>query len=206
MTHPLLSAATLLLLTASPLYAADHQYLALTDDGQLLASGPFKLLIPTPPDARVAPPRHSQTRFRMEQIRTSRAGFYDNDRILIIEVETTDGPPGTLDYSGLPVVEIAGLELPSRSACVAVSQADLDEGGEPLLDLMQEVGFDPTPALYGRQLFLVNEARTAEGVALYAKRVGDCAQVTDAFIATFDAQFEKFVQSIRDANPRPQSP
>jgi hypothetical protein len=196
------AALSLALFTALPA-AADHQYLALTEDGDLLASGPFDLRIPTPEGARIAKPRHTRTTFGMERIRTSRAAFVKDDRILIIEVETTDAPAGTISYEGMPLVKMAGLELPSRSDCLEISQAQLDVGDEPLFSLMKRAGFDPTPAMYARQLFLVNDDGTGEGIALYAKRVGSCAEVTAEFMEIFDAQFERFVQSVRDANPQP---
>ncbi len=196
----LLIAAAVLVFMAQ-LALADHQYLTLDLNGDLLVSGPFNMVIPMPPSATPAKTRHTKSSFGMEQLRTSRGGYYDDDRILVIEVETTDAEPGTISYEGMPVVEMAGLELPSRSACLAVSQEQVDAGDEPVLVFMSTNGFDPTPAIYGRQLFMMNADGTGEGIALYAKRVGSCAVVDDAFIAEFDGQFERFVAAVRAANP-----
>lgn len=179
---------------------ADHQYLTLDIDGSLLVTGPFDLVIPMPPPATPAKTQHTHSSFGMENLRTSRGGYYDADRILIIEVETTDAAPGTISYEGMPVVEMAGLQLPSRSGCVEITQEQINAGDEPLLVFAQKNGFNPTPAVYARQLFLVNEDGTGEGITLFAKRVNSCDEADEAFIATFDAQFERFLKSVRAAN------
>ena len=179
---------------------ADHQYLTLDIDGSLLVTGPFNLVIPMPPPATPARTEHTHDTFGMENLRTSRGGYYDEDRILIIEIETTDAAPGTISYEGMPIVEMAGLELPSRSGCVEITQEQINAGDEPLLVFAQENGFNPTPAVYARQLFLVNDEGTGEGVTLFAKRVNSCEEADEAFIAEFNSQFERFVTSVRAAN------
>lgn len=181
---------------------ADHQYLTLDIDGSLLVSGPFDLVIPMPPQATPNKTEHTHSTFRRENLRTSRGGYHDEDRILIIEVETTDAAPGTINYEGMPTVEMAGLELPSRSGCVQISQEQIDAGDEPLLVFAHKNGFDPTPAVYARQIFLVNEQGTGEGITLFAKRVSSCDNVDEALITEFESQFERFVKSVRAANPR----
>jgi hypothetical protein len=179
---------------------ADHAYMSLDDDGDLVASGPFNLVIPRPPNAETITPRNSHTSFGLERLRTSRAGYFDDYRVMIIEVETTDGAPGTIDYSGMPMVEMAGLTLPSRRGCLYISDEELDADDEPLLELMQQINFDPKPAMYGRQVFLVAEDGKAEGIALYARRVDNCDTISDAEMQDFDAQFERFIKTIRAAN------
>lgn len=189
----------------APVAMADHEYLSLAANGDLVASGPFNLVIPKPPaKAETILPRNSHTSFGLERLRTSRAGFFDDYRVMIIEVETTDGAPGTIDYSGMPMVEMAGLTLPSRRGCLLISEDQLEADSEPLLELMRQINFDPKPAMYGRQVFLVAEDGRAEGIALYARRVDNCDTMTDADMAEFDAQFERFIQSIRAANPGPE--
>lgn len=179
---------------------ADHQYLTLDIDGSLLVTGPFNLVIPMPPPATPAKTQHTHSSFGMENLKTSRGGYYDEDRILIIEVETTDAPAGTITYEGMAMVEMAGLELPSRSGCVEITQEQIDAGDEPLLVFAKKNGWDPTPAVYARQIFLVNDDGTGEGITLFAKRVNSCAKADEAFIAEFDSQFERFVTSVRAAN------
>lgn len=192
--------AAALLGLSHQLALADHQYLTLDIDGSLLVTGPFNLVIPMPPPATPAKTEHTHSSFGMENLRTSRGGYYDADRILIIEVETTDAPPGTLSYEGMPVVDMAGLELPSRSGCVEITQEQIDAGDEPLLVFADRNGFDPTPAVYARQLFLLNANGTGEGITLFAKRVNSCAEVDEAFMTGFDSQFARFVKSVRAAN------
>ena len=180
---------------------AEHQYL-LVDGENLLVSGPFELTIPRPPGAKFANVQNSHTNFGMERLQTSRGGFFVDDRILIIEVETTDAPTGTINYEGMPVVELAGLQLPSRAACLPVTEEQIDADDEPLLEFMEQIGFDPRPGLYGRQLFLANKDGTGEGIALYAKRVDDCANISKAQLDVFEMQFEAFVKRVREANPQ----
>lgn len=199
MTTRLSITAAVLALMANAAFA-DHQYLTLDIDGSLLVTGPFNLVIPMPPPATPARTEHTHDTFGMENLQTSRGGYYDEDRILIIEVETTDAAPGTISYEGMAMVEMAGLELPSRSGCVDITQEQIDAGDEPLLVFAQKNGWDPTPAVYARQIFLVNDEGTGEGVTLFAKRVNSCAEADEAFIAEFDSQFERFVTSVRAAN------
>ncbi|UCG71773.1 MAG: hypothetical protein JSV45_10950 [Chromatiales bacterium] len=199
MTTRLSITAAVLALMATAAFA-DHQYLTLDIDGSLLVTGPFNLVIPMPPPATPAKTEHTHDTFGMENLKTSRGGYYDEDRILIIEVETTDAAPGTINYEGMAMVEMAGLELPSRSGCVEISQEQIDAGDEPLLVFAQKNGWDPTPAVYARQIFLVNDDGTGEGVTLFAKRVNGCAEADEAFIVEFDSQFERFVKSVRAAN------
>ena len=201
MTFRPMIAAALLGLFSAPLVMAEHQYLRI-DGENLLMSGPFELVIPRPPGANFANIQNSHTRFGMEKLATSRGGFFVEDRIMIIEVETTDAPAGTISYEGMPTVEFAGLELPSRSACLPVSQELIDSDEEPLIEYLEQIGFDPRPALYGRQLLLANKDGTGEGNALYAKRVASCTDIPEERIAEFDAQFETFVERVREANPK----
>lgn len=192
--------AAVLALMANAAFA-DHQYLTLDIDGSLLVTGPFNLVIPMPPPATPAKTEHTHSSFGMENLKTSRGGYYDEDRILIIEVETTDAAAGTISYEGMPVVAMANLELPSRSGCVEITEEQIAAGDEPLLVFAERNGWDPTPAVYARQIFLVNEDGTGEGVTLFAKRVNSCAEADEAFIAEFDSQFGRFLNSVRAANP-----
>ena len=192
---------SLVALFASQTALAEHQYLTI-DGENLLVSGPFELTIPRPPGAKFANVQNSHTRFGMENLATSRGGFFVDDRILIIEVETTDAPAGTISYEGMPVVELAGLRLPSRSACLPLNKEQLEADDEPLIEFMNRIGFDPTPGMYGRQLLLTSKDGTGEVDALFAKRVKNCDEISEEEMAEFNAQFERFAQRVRDANPQ----
>ena len=197
--HPFV--LSLICLFVMPAALAEHEHLRI-DGENLIVSGPFDLIIPRPPGANFSNIQNSHTNFGMEKLQTSRGGFYLDDRIMIIEVETTDAPAGTISYEGMPTVEFAGLMLPSRAACFPVSEEQVDADDEPLLEFMQQIGFDPRPGMYGRQLLLANKDGTGEGVALYAKRIESCENITNEQIAAFDAQFEQFVQRVKDVNPQ----
>jgi hypothetical protein len=70
-----------------------------------------------------------------------------------------------------------------------------------LLEFVQAQNFELQPAVYVRQLLITTEDGSGEGVILYARRVNDCGDVTPEFEQEFDGQFERFIKSIRDANP-----
>ena len=70
-----------------------------------------------------------------------------------------------------------------------------------MLEFIQNQNFDPTPAVFARQLFVTTDDGTGEGIILFARRIGSCENVTDAFSEEFDREFEKFVVSVRNANP-----
>jgi hypothetical protein len=132
----------------------------------------------------------------------SKAGFFVEDRFIVVEVETTDAGAGTLSYDHLPTIELAGQDFHTRSACVVISQQELDAGDDPLLEFVQAQGFDLQPAIFARQLLITTDDGSGEGVILYARRVDDCGDVTAEFEQEFDGQFDRFIQSIRDANPK----
>jgi hypothetical protein len=192
------------MLIVSVAHAADidHAYLEFDKRDRLVVSGPFSVIIPKPEGSRPAGPVHSNPRFMREQLRLSKAGYFVDDRFVVVEVETTDAGPGTLSYASLPTIELAGQEFHTRSACVEIDQAELDAGDDPLLEFVQAQGFVLQPAIYARQLMITTDDGGGEGIILYARRVGDCGEVSADFAAEFDAQFERFIASIREANPR----
>lgn len=181
---------------------ADHAYLEFDATGRLIVSGPFNVIIPKPKGSRSAGPVHSNPRFMREQLRLSKAGYFVDDRFVVVEVETTDAGPGTLSYASLPTIELAGQEFHTRSACVEITEAELDAGDDPLLEFVQAQDFELQPAVYARQLLIATDDGSGEGIILYARRVNDCEAVTADFVAEFNGQFERFIQSIQDANPK----
>jgi hypothetical protein len=180
----------------------DHAYLTFDSKDRLIVSGPFSVRIPKPKGARAAGPVHSNPRFMREQLRLSKAGYFVEDRFVVVEVETTNAGAGTISYDHLPTIELAGQDFHTRSACVGISQEELDAGDDPLLEFVQAQGFELRPAVYARQLLIATDDGGGEGVILYARRVNDCAEVTEAFEKEFDGQFDRFIQSIRDVNPK----
>jgi hypothetical protein len=179
----------------------DHAYLTFDARDRLIVSGPFNVKIPKPKDARTAGPIHSNPRFMREQLRLSKAGYFVDDRFVVVELETTDAGAGTLSYDHLPTIELAGEQFHTRAACVEISQDELDAGDDPLLEFVEAQGFDLQPAVYARQLLITTDDGSGEGVILFARRVSDCGAVTPEFEEEFDGQFERFIASIRNANP-----
>ena len=179
---------------------ADHGYLAFNEDGSLVVSGPFSVAIPRPGEARPAGPVHSHLQFMAENLQNSKAGYFVEDRFVVVEVETTDAPAGTLDYSALQLIELAGQEFRTRAACLEISQEAADAEDDPLLKFITDQGFNVVPAVMGQQLFVTTEDGTAEGIILFGKRTLDCDEITEERQQEFTGQFERFIQSIRDAN------
>jgi hypothetical protein len=195
-------AAAMLFVSVAFADDADHAYLEFDSRDRLIVSGPFNVIIPKPDGARPAGPVHSNPRFMREQLRLSKAGYFVDDRFVVVEVETTDAGAGTLSYAHLPTIELAGQAFHTRTACVEISQAELDVGDDPLLEFVEAQGFDLRPAVYARQLLITTEDGSGEGVILYARRVNDCGDVTPKFEQEFDGQFDRFIKSIQDANPK----
>ena len=179
---------------------SDHAFLNFDDNGSLVVSGPFSVTIPRPGDARTAGPVHTHLKFMGENLENSKAGYFVDDRFVVIEIETTDAPAGTLSYEGLQAIDLAGQEFRTRAACLEISQEAVDSADDPLLNFVADQGFNLVPAIFGQQLFVTAEDGTAEGVILYGKRVDDCDAISEERQQEFTGQFERFIQSIRDAN------
>lgn len=179
---------------------AEHAYLDFDDDGNMVVSGPFDAVIPRPDGARTGGPLHSAPRLMNERLKVSKAGFFADDRFVMVQVETTDAPAGTLTNVNLPVIELAGEEFRARTACVEISQEELDMDDDPLFEFIERHNVQIVPAVQARQLFVTNDDGTAEGIILYMRNVADCDDLDEEFVADFDRAFENFVTSIKDAN------
>ena len=201
MKNYLIPTAVILFCSGAAAASKDHEYLHFEGSDRLIISGPFDVVIPKPDGWRTADPVHSSPRLMMEQLQLSKAGFFSDEWLIVIEIETTDAAPGTLSNENLPTIAIAGSEFRARSRCVEISQQDIDAGDVPMLEFIQNQNFDPTPAVFARQLFVTTDDGTGEGIILFARRIGSCENVTDAFSEEFDREFEKFVVSVRNANP-----
>lgn len=193
------AAALLCCLAATSGLADDHAYIGFNDAGDMIISGPFDAVIPKPPGGRPAGPLHTSLRVDNERLKTSQAGFFADDRFVMVQVETTDAPAGTLTNSNLPVIELAGEEFRARTACMEISQEELDMDDDPIFEFIERQNVQIVPAVNARQLFVTNDDGTAEGVILYMRNVGSC-DLDEEFEKDFDGQFENFVASIREAN------
>ena len=194
------TAATVLAFSASVAIAADA-YVNLDNDGNIVVSGPFNAVIPKPPGARSAGPVHASPSFLDEQLEISTAGYFADNQFVTVQVETTNAATGTLTNKNLPVVEIAGQEFRARDSCIDISQEELDTDDDQLLEFIEDQNVQIVPAMQAVQLVVVNEDGTAEGTILFMRNVpGGCEAMTPEFKAKFDADFERFIASIRAAN------
>ncbi len=195
------TAAVILMSLVAPGAFADQGYIHFDDNGNMVVSGPFDVIIPKPEGARIGGPEHSTPSFLDEELKVSRAGFFADDQFVMVQVETTNATPGTLSNKNLPVYEIAGEEFRARTACLDISQEELDMDDDPLFEFIESENVQIVPAVQAVQLFVVSEDGTGEGIILFLRNVpGGCDSVSPEFKAEFDGAFERFIGSIRDAN------
>ena len=194
-------AADVLICSVASAESADHSYIEFDAEENILISGPFDAIIPKPEGARIGGPENSSPSFLDEDLKVSRAGYFADDQFVMVQVETTNAAPGTLTNKNLPVYELAGEDFRARTACLDISQEELDTDDDPLFEFIEDQNVQIVPAVQGVQLFIVTEDGTGEGVILYLRNVpGGCDSVSPEFKAEFDAAFERFITSIRDAN------
>jgi len=195
------TAAIVLISLVAPEAFADHGYIRFDDNGNMVISGPFDAIIPKPEGAKIGGPENSTPSFLDEDLQVSRAGYFADDQFVMVQVETTNAAPGTLTNKNMPVYELAGEEFRARTACLDISQEELDMDDDPLFEFIEGQNVQIVPAVQGVQLFVVTEDGTGEGIILYLRNVpGGCDSVSPEFKAEFDAAFERFIASIRDAN------
>ena len=180
---------------------ADHSYIDFDADGNMVISGPFDVTIPKSAGAKLGGPEHTTPSFMSEDLKVSRAGFFGDNQFVMVEIETTNASAGTLTNINLPVYELAGEEFRSRSACLDISQEELDADYDPIFEFIESQAVQIVPAVNVLQLFVTNDDGTAEAKILFLRNVPDgCGAMTADFEAEYNAAFERFVEAIRDAN------
>jgi len=193
-------AAILAGLIGSAAFAGDG-YIDFDADGNMTLSGPFDAVIPKPEGASIGGPENSKLSFMGEDLKVSMAGYFADDQFVIVQVETTNAPVGTLSNENLPIYELAGREFRARTVCVDISQEELDADDDPLFEFVEQHAVQIVPAAQVVQLFVTADNGTAEGVILYVRNVPDgCDALTPEFESEFHAAFERFIESIRSAN------
>ncbi len=194
------AAAALICFIASAALA-DHAYIEYDAEGNMVVSGPFDVTIPRPEGARIGGPEHSTPSFMAEDLKVSIAGYFADDQFVIVRVETTNAPKGTLTNKNLPVYELAGREYRARTVCVDISQEELDADDDPIFEFVELQSVQIVPAVQAVQLFVTSDDGTGEGIILYVRNVpGGCVELTPEFEAEFHGAFERFIESIRNAN------
>ena len=188
-------------LVSSMSAAAEHQYIDFSKAGHMVIAGPFNAAIPIPGNARVGNPEHTTEKFLSETIKVSRAGYFADDQFVMVQVETTNAPAGTLTNENLPVYKIGDREFRARTLCMDISQEELDEDDAPLLEYVEAYNVQIVPAVRAVQLTVTTDDGTGEGNIIYMRNVpGGCDAVTPEFEAEFDAAFGSFVESVQDRN------
>ena len=119
-------ATAMMVCFASSAAIAEHAYISFDADENMVISGPFSVTIPKPPGARAGGPQNSTPSFLDEKLQVSRAGYFADDQLVIVQVETTNAPAGTLTNENLPVHMLGGEEFRARTLCIDISQEELD--------------------------------------------------------------------------------
>ena len=196
-----ITAATILIGLFASVAFADHAYIDYDADGNMVLSGPFDAIIPKPEGARTGGPEHSTLSFMGEDLKVSMAGYFADDQLVIVQVETTNAAKGTLTNKNLPIYELAGREFRARTVCIDISQEELDADDDALFEFVEKQDVQIVPGVQAVQLFVTTDDGTGEGVILYVRNVpGGCGELTPEFEAEFHATFERFIESIRSAN------
>jgi hypothetical protein len=195
------TAAAVLICFIASAALAGHAYIEFDAEGNMVVSGPFDVTIPRPEGARIGGPEHSTPSFMAEDLKVSIAGYFADDQFVIVRVETTNAPKGTLTNKNLPVYELAGREYRARTVCVDISQEELDADDDPIFEFVELQSVQIVPAVQAVQLFVTSDDGTGEGIILYVRNVpGGCVELTPEFEAEFHEAFERFIESIRNAN------
>ena len=144
----MMGAAVLISVIASAAFV-DHAYIKFDAQGNMVISGPFNVIIPKPEGTRIGGPKHSTPNFLNEELKLSTAGYFADNLIVVIQIETTNARPGTLTHKNLPVYEIAGREYRARTACVGISQNELDADDDPLIEFIEDQNVQIVPGVQG---------------------------------------------------------
>jgi hypothetical protein len=180
---------------------ANHAYIEFDATENMVLSGPFNAIIPKPEGARIGGPEHSTPSFLSEDLKVSKAGFFADDQFVMVQIETTNAPKGTLTDKTLPVYELAGQEFRARTVCMDISQEELNADDDPLFEFIELQSVQIVPAVQAVQLFVTTDDGTGVGTILYMRNVpGGCDSLTPTAQAEFNGAFERFIESIRNAN------
>jgi hypothetical protein len=193
--------AAAIALLSSMSAAAEHQYIDFSKAGHMVIAGPFNDVIPIPKDARVGEPEHTTEKFLSETLKVSKAGYFADDQFVMVQVETTNAPAGTLTNENLSIYKIGDRDFRARTLCINISQEELDADDDPLLEYVEAYNVQIVPAVRAVQLSVTTDDGTGEGNIIYMRNVpGGCDAMTPEFEAEFDAAFGRFIESIQDRN------
>ena len=181
--------------------AAEHQYIEFAKAGHMVIAGPFNAVIPVPGNARIGEPEHTTENFLSETLKVAKAGYFADDQFVMVQVETTNAPAGTLTNENLPAYKIGDRDFRARTLCIDISQEELDADDAPLFEYIESYNVQIVPAVNAVQLSVTSDDGTAEGNIIFMRNVpGGCDAMTPEFEAKFEADFGRFIQSIQDRN------
>lgn len=196
-----MTASAVLICLVAPAAYADHAYISYDADENMVVSGPFNVVIPKPEGARVGAPKHSIEHIQDEELKVSKAGYFADDQFVVVQIETTNAPAGTLINKNLPVYEIGDRDFRAREMCIEMSQEELDADDDPLFEYVELQNVQIVPAVQTVQLVVTTEDGKGEGAILFMRNFpGGCDALTPEFEEKFDAAFGRFVESIQTAN------
>ena len=131
----------------------------------------------------------------------SKAGYFADDQFVMVQVETTNAPAGTLTNENLPTYAIGDRIFRARTLCMDISQEDLEANDAPLLEYVEAYNVQIVPAVRAVELSVTTDDGTGEGSIVYMRNVpGGCDAMTPEFESEFDAAFARFIESIQDRN------
>ena len=88
----------------------------------MVIAGPFNAVIPIPGDAQIGEPEHTTEKFLSETLKVSKAGYFADDQFVMVQVETTNAPAGTLTNENLPIYKIGDRDFRARTLCMDISR------------------------------------------------------------------------------------
>jgi hypothetical protein len=192
--------ALFLLFSVSAAFAG-HEYIAFDSKGNMVIAGPFNAIVPIPEGARMGKPAHTKESFLDEDLKVSKAGYFADDRFVIVQVETTNAETGTLSNENLPKYRIGDQDFRARTLCIDISQEELDADDNALLEYVEDYNVQIVPAVQAVQLFVTTDDGTGIGTIIYMRNVPEgCDGMTPEFESQFNEDFGGFVQSIQDRN------
>jgi hypothetical protein len=193
-------AAIVFLFSVTAAHAA-HEYIDFDSKGNMVIAGPFNAIIPIPEGARIGKAKHTTESFLAEDHKVSKAGYFADDRFVMVQVETTNAAPGTLTNENLPIYKIGDRDFRARTQCIDISQEELDADDNAMLEYVEEYNVQIVPAVQAVQLFVTTEDGTGEGTVLFMRNVPEgCNGMTPEFETEFNDAFGRFIQSIQDRN------
>ena len=201
MKRTILKVTAFVFLFSVPAAYAAHEYIDIDSKGNMVIAGPFNAIVPVPEGARVGKPKHTTESFLAEDLKVSKAGYFADDRFVIVQVETTNAAPGTLTNENLPTYTIGDRDFRARTQCIDISQEELDSDDNALLEYVEDYNVQIVPAVQAVQLFVTTEDGTGVGTIMYMRNVPEgCNAMTPEFETEFKDAFSRFIQSIQDRN------